>query len=103
RASERSAVLDDNAAAGFPRACPGRPLAETLPNLRGLECPLPALRPRQAPNALAAGDVLLAACTDPLREIDIPHLARETGDAIEATDKRDDVVVFRIRRKLAEG
>ena len=35
---------------------------------------------------------------DPLTEIDIPNLMRETGDALEATDKTDSVIAFRIRK-----
>jgi len=73
-------------------------MAETTLNLRGLKCPLPALRTRKALTKLAPGDVLVVECTDPLTEIDIPNLMRETGDALEATDKTDGVIAFRIRK-----
>jgi len=73
-------------------------MAETTLNLRGLKCPLPALRTRKALTKLAPGDVLVVECTDPLTEIDIPNLMRETGDALEATDKTDSVIAFRIRK-----
>ena len=74
-------------------------MAETTINLRGLKCPLPALRARKALTRLAAGDLLIVECTDPLTEIDIPNLARETGDAIESTARREDVIVFHIRKR----
>ena len=74
-------------------------MAETTLNLRGLKCPLPALRTRKALTKLAPGDLLIAECTDPLSEIDIPNLMQETGDAIEATDKSDGVITFRIRKR----
>ncbi len=74
-------------------------MAETTLNLRGLKCPLPALRTRKALTRLAPGDILVVECTDPLSEIDIPNLTRETGDAIEATDKVDSVIAFRIRKQ----
>lgn len=74
-------------------------MAETTINLRGLKCPLPALRARKALSRLAAGDVLIVECTDPLTEIDIPNLVRETGDTIEATAHQDDAIVFRIRKR----
>ena len=74
-------------------------MAETTLNLRGLKCPLPALRTRKALTKLAPGDVIVAECTDPLAEIDIPNLLRETGDVLETTSKADDVIAFRIRKQ----
>jgi tRNA 2-thiouridine synthesizing protein A len=74
-------------------------MAETTLNLHGLKCPLPALRTRKALTRLAPGDILVVECTDPLSEIDIPNLTRETGDAIETTDKVDSVIAFRIRKQ----
>jgi tRNA 2-thiouridine synthesizing protein A len=73
-------------------------MAETTINLRGLKCPLPALRARKALTRLPAGDILVVECTDPLTEIDIPNLVRETGDALEGTSRDGDVLVFRIRK-----
>jgi tRNA 2-thiouridine synthesizing protein A len=71
---------------------------ETTLNLRGLKCPLPALKVRKALSRLPAGDLLVAECTDPLAAIDIPNLIRQTGDAIEETRQDGGVLVFRIRR-----
>jgi len=73
-------------------------MAETTINLRGLKCPLPALRARKALSKMPAGDVLVVECTDPLAELDIPNLVRETGDALEGQGKDGDVLVFRIRK-----
>ncbi len=67
-------------------------------DLRGLKCPLPALRTRKALRGLADGDRLEVSCTDPLSVIDIPHLLRQTGDALDGMDEKDDVVTFHIRR-----
>ena len=78
-------------------------MAETTLNLRGLKCPLPALRARKALAKLAPGDILIVECTDPLSEIDIPNLMRETGDALEATEKSEDVIAFRIRKQAGRG
>jgi tRNA 2-thiouridine synthesizing protein A len=72
---------------------------DTVIDLRGLKCPLPALRARKALSRLAPGALLVVECTDPLAEIDIPNLVRETGDALEGTARQDDVLVFRIRRQ----
>jgi tRNA 2-thiouridine synthesizing protein A len=70
---------------------------EIVLDLRGLKCPLPALRARKALSRLPAGAVLVVDCTDPLAAIDIPNLLRETGDELAETTQRDDVTVFRIR------
>jgi tRNA 2-thiouridine synthesizing protein A len=70
-------------------------------DLRGLKCPLPALRTRKALSRLHAGATLVVECTDPLSEIDIPNLVRETGDTLEEKVRRGDVLVFRIRKRSA--
>jgi tRNA 2-thiouridine synthesizing protein A len=71
----------------------------TTIDLRGLKCPLPALRARKALSRLPAGAILVVECTDPLAEIDIPNLLRETGDELQDKTHRDDVLVFRIRKR----
>ena len=58
-------------------------MAEKSMSLRGLKCPLPALRARKALAGMASGDVLSIECTDPLTAIDIPNLVRQTGDILE--------------------
>lgn len=67
-------------------------------NLRGLKCPLPALKTRKALRSLAPGDTISIACTDPLSVIDIPALVRETGDVLEESSEKDGVLAFRIRK-----
>ncbi len=73
-------------------------MAESKVNMRGLKCPLPALKTRKLLARLSAGDVLTIECTDPLTTIDIPNLIRETGDAIVASTKKGRVLTFRIRK-----
>jgi tRNA 2-thiouridine synthesizing protein A len=68
-------------------------------DLKGLKCPLPVLRTRRALARLAVGERLVVSCTDPLAAIDIPHLVRELGDALEDSRKQDGVIVFRILRR----
>jgi tRNA 2-thiouridine synthesizing protein A len=74
-------------------------MTEKTLDLRGLKCPLPALRARKALSRLEAGDVLIAECTDPLTAIDIPNLLNQTGDTLEESSRAGDVLVFRIRKK----
>jgi tRNA 2-thiouridine synthesizing protein A len=73
-------------------------MAEKTMNLRGLKCPLPALRTRKALSGMAKGDVLVVECTDPLAAVDIPNLVNQTGDALEGTTREDKVLTFRIRK-----
>ena len=68
-------------------------------NLRGLKCPLPALRTRKALAGLAAGDLLVVECTDPLAAIDIPNLLNQTGDALEKINRVKKVLTFHIRKR----
>jgi tRNA 2-thiouridine synthesizing protein A len=72
-------------------------------DLRGLRCPLPALKTRKALTRLAAGDRLVVECTDPLSTLDIPNLINQTGDILEEQSVGSDLFVFRIRKKSNES
>ncbi|HEY7386287.1 MAG TPA: sulfurtransferase TusA family protein [Beijerinckiaceae bacterium] len=72
-------------------------------NLRGLKCPLPALKTRKALTGVEPGTVLIVECTDPLAAIDIPNLLNETGDVLETQSTHEGVLVFHIRRAAADG
>jgi tRNA 2-thiouridine synthesizing protein A len=74
-------------------------MGEKIIDLRGLKCPLPALRARKALAALNSGDLLIAECTDPLSAVDIPNLANQTGNRIELSTRQGDVLVFHIRKR----
>ena len=74
-------------------------MADKTMNLRGLKCPLPALRARKALGGMASGDLLIIECTDPLTTIDIPNLLNQTGDTLEETSRADKVITFRIRKR----
>ena len=74
-------------------------MAEKLLNLRGLKCPLPALRARKALQGMQGDDILIVECTDPLASIDIPNLLNQTGDTLEDTSRAAEVITFRIRKR----
>jgi tRNA 2-thiouridine synthesizing protein A len=74
-------------------------MTEQTLNLRGLKCPLPALRTKKALGGLKADDILIVECTDPLTAVDIPTLLNQTGDTLEATHKDKKLLTFRIRKK----
>ncbi|MFS8038284.1 sulfurtransferase TusA family protein [Xanthobacter sp. AM11] len=66
-------------------------------DLRGLKCPLPALRTRKALAAAPPGTRLVVRCTDPLAVIDIPHAAYGAGATVEAQETRQGVLTFVLR------
>ena len=72
-------------------------MTEKTVNLRGLKCPLPALRTKKVLKGMAAGEVILVECTDPLAAIDIPNLVNQSGDVLEGTERSEDLLIFRIR------
>ncbi len=73
-------------------------MQQTLLDLKGLKCPLPALKARKALKSVAAGGALRVICTDPLAAIDIPNLIRETGDTLESQVSENGVLTFVIRK-----
>ena len=75
------------------------PMTEKSVSLRGLKCPLPALKTRKLLAGLAAGDTLTIECTDPLAAIDIPNLLRDTGDTLDSSGRDGDVLTFTIRKR----
>ena len=74
-------------------------MAEKTVSLRGLKCPLPALRTKKLLAGMASGDRLTIECTDPLAAIDIPNLLRQTGDTLEGKSEVDGVLTFSIGKK----
>jgi len=73
-------------------------MTEIRLDLRGLKCPLPAMKTRKALERARRGSILLVECTDPLAAIDLPNLARETGDAFLSRSEADGYAIYRIRK-----
>ena len=67
-------------------------------DVRGLKCPLPALRTGRRLDAMPLGAVLVVETTDPMAAIDIPHMVQTRGDRL--LDSRADGAVrtFRIEK-----
>jgi len=70
-------------------------------DLRGLNCPLPALRTLKALRKLAPGATLIVECTDPMSAIDVPHCVAENGHMLESRSADGGVLRFLIRRRAA--
>jgi tRNA 2-thiouridine synthesizing protein A len=72
-------------------------------DLKGLKCPLPALKTRKALLALGAGEKIDVICTDPLARIDIPHLVATLGDEMITQHEDAETIIFSIRRQAAKA
>ena len=73
-------------------------MTQTLLDLKGLKCPLPALKARKALKSIAAGHELAVICTDLMAAIDIPNLIRETGDQLISQESKAGIITFVIRK-----
>lgn len=71
---------------------------ESTLDLMGLKCPLPALKTRKALKGQPAGSRLVVIANDPLAEIDIPNLIRETGDRLLESRREPDRLIFHIEK-----
>ncbi len=65
---------------------------------RGLRCPLPLVRARQALASLAPGETLVVLATDPEAPIDLAALAADVGRAFAAGARRRRVAADASRR-----
>ncbi len=70
----------------------------TILDLKGLKCPLPALKARKALKGMPPGAEVEVLCTDPMAAIDIPNLVRETGDLLIDQSREESLLRFVIRR-----
>ena len=75
----------------------GRMTVTTL-DLKGLKCPLPALRTRKALTRLKSGERLHVLATDPMAAIDIPHAVQETGDRLVEQTRNEESLSFLIEK-----
>jgi molybdopterin-guanine dinucleotide biosynthesis protein A len=78
---------------------PDQPGEETLTlDLKGLKCPLPALRTAKALARLKSGAEMMVVCTDPMAQIDIPHLVQSEGHTLLSQRLEAERCVFVIRK-----
>lgn len=66
---------------------------------RGLNCPLPILRSKQALQAMRAGQTLKIIATDPGSVKDFQAFARQTGNDLLESVEASGEYTFYIRRK----
>ncbi|WP_266064506.1 sulfurtransferase TusA family protein [Brucella intermedia] len=66
-------------------------------NTRGLKCPLPVIRARKIIKTISNGQLLRIECTDPLAEIDIPHMINSDGHQLLEKGKSEDVLWYLVK------
>jgi tRNA 2-thiouridine synthesizing protein A len=74
-------------------------MAETLLDVKGLNCPLPVLRANRALRGLAPGEKLRVLATDHAAIADFRAFCRETGHDLLAFSEESGVFSFTIRRR----
>ena len=77
---------------------PGQDQVGRRLDLRGLKCPLPAMKTRVALGMMRAGERLTVLATDPMSAIDVPHAATGAGGAILQQYREGATQVFEIEK-----
>jgi tRNA 2-thiouridine synthesizing protein A len=67
-------------------------------DLRGLKCPLPAMKTRVALAAMETGERLIVLATDPMSAIDVPHAAKGAGGVVTNVQRDGAVLTFEIEK-----
>ena len=71
-------------------------------DLKGLECPIPAIRTKRQLLKMQAGQVLYLECTDPLAAVDIPFVAQQLGHKLVSQAIEGDILCFWLQVGAAE-
>ncbi len=66
---------------------------------RGLDCPMPLLKAKQALNKMTTGQVLEVLATDAGSQRDFAAFARQSGNALLLSDCQQDVFRYLIEKK----
>ena len=65
---------------------------------RGLSCPLPLLKAKQALNAVGQGSVVEVVSDDPSSERDFNVFSKQSGNELLLVQNLDNVFTFRIKK-----
>lgn len=65
---------------------------------RGLECPLPLLKAKQALNRMASGEYLVVRCTDPGSVRDFQVFAQQSGHRLLSSDQQGTEYRYRLQK-----
>ena len=65
---------------------------------RGLSCPLPLLKAKQALNSVGQGSVVEVVSDDPSSERDFNVFSKQSGNELLLVKNQDNVFTFRIKK-----
>lgn len=65
-------------------------------DLRGLKCPLPAMKVRAALAHMAVHARIIVLASDPMSAIDVPHVVASNGGLLVSQTRDDGVLAFEI-------
>ena len=77
---------------------PAHPDLEVLDD-RGLNCPMPLLKAKQALNRLGPAALLQVLATDPGSERDFATFSQQSGNELLEFRREDDTFVYLLRKK----
>ena len=77
---------------------PGGPAEIRELDLRGLKCPLPAMRASRALTRMTRGQRLIVRATDPMSAIDVPHALATSGARLVSMQRDGGELTFLIER-----
>jgi len=74
------------------------PRVDLTQDLKGLVCPIPVVRLKQAIGQVSVGGVVEAFATDPGVLADIPAWCKATGNELVKMEREDKIFRFLVRR-----
>lgn len=74
---------------------------EALVDARGLDCPWPLVKARQALMVLDGGQRVCVLATDPAAPRDFEDLCEAAGHELVSSESRDGVFVILVRKRMA--
>ncbi|HEY1710904.1 MAG TPA: sulfurtransferase TusA family protein [Rhizomicrobium sp.] len=70
----------------------------TVLDLRGLKCPLPALYARRALERAAPGAAIVVLSDDPMAAVDLPHMCNTEGFSVLQSSREGQVLRIVLQR-----
>jgi tRNA 2-thiouridine synthesizing protein A len=77
------------------------PQAAVTLDARGLTCPMPLLKAKQALNGMTAGEILVVRATDPGSVRDFEVFSRQSGNELLSSAREGEVYVYELKKKSA--
>ena len=68
-------------------------------DLKGMSCPLPLLKAKQALNKMSSGQVLRVLATDPGSVRDFASFAKISGHTLVSSEEQDGVFIHTVQHK----